>query len=233
MSGMAAALLAFAPSALAVPTPIAAARVIIDFKGKHGRDPGTLASRLEGNCVPVRALAGWSVDFDGIDGTWAGGPLRTTGSLDVAARRGAVASTAGGLRFETQFRRPGDGRPGSLRMTHVGVELAGRRAYMTARLSPSPRQRRVGLVLRLGGRATTVANLAVAYAADARSDSFPSRTLSATIDGAPITFATATAGEPDLDTTPAALAAVGAALGTPVQGGLFPGEPSFTTVGPP
>ena len=96
-SGVAAALLALAPSALAAPTPIAAERVIIDFKGRKGRDPGTLASRLEGNCVPVSALAGWSVDFDGIDGIWAGGPLPTTGSIDAAARRGAVASTAGGL----------------------------------------------------------------------------------------------------------------------------------------
>ena len=148
-AGLAAVLLALcAPPALAAPTPIAAARVIIDFKGKKGRDPGTLAYRLEGNCVPVSALAGWSVDFDGIDGIWAGGPLPVKGSLDAAARRGAVASTVGGLLFESQFRKPGDGRPKSLKLTHVGVELAGSRAYMTARLSPSRKQQRVGLIRR-------------------------------------------------------------------------------------
>ena len=46
-----------------------------------------------------------------------------------------------------------------------------------------------GIVLRLGDRSTTIAGITIAYAADARSDSYPSRTLSATIDGAPVSSA--------------------------------------------
>jgi hypothetical protein len=88
-------------------------------------------------------------------------------------------------------------------------------------------------VLRLGDRATTIANLSIAYGSDARSDSYPSRTLTATIDGAPITFAASAAGRTALRTTPEALAAIGAALGADVDGGLWPELPTFTTVGPP
>lgn len=388
-AGLTAALLALAAvPAAAAPVPVAAERVIVDFQGTKGRDPGTLAHRLEGNCTPVFALAGWSVDFDGIDGTWASGILNARGALDVAGRRGRAASRGGGLRFETQLRKRGDGRPKSLSLTHVGVELAGARAYMTARLSPSKAQRRVGLirrpkllvdqlhqpdrtradipntfavavqgklvltkvlareldrrrcrdlasqgsgrvragksmgrftaqllasratglagtipvavavsansgtdvtatdaagtplpldddgipsiplasvpgtatplactvfarfptqdctpfggtaalsgaiVLRLGTRATTVANLAIAYGTD-DAEGTPSRTLTATLDGAPITLGTSEAGRPGLETTPAALAALSAALGEPVDGGLFPGAPVFTRIGPP
>jgi hypothetical protein len=380
-------------SALAAPTPIAAERILIDFKGKKGDDPDTLSSRLAGNCIDVSALSGWSVDFDGIDGTWASTSLDARGSIDAVSRRGSVTPKprGSGLLFRTfgRVKRP------SLQLTKIGVELAGKRAYMTGRLSRSSAQftaakvQRVGLirrpkllidqlhdaetrqdipntfaiavqgkvritkvfarelerrrchelasqgagpvragraigrltaqfkagaatglvgsvplradflttadgarvtvadingvpipadegadatitlataagnltpldcimltdypgqacaplggvvtladgiVLRLGDRSTTIAGISLAYAADARSDSFPSRTLSATIDGAPVTFGSSPAGRPGLTTTPQALAALGAALGTEVDGFLLPGDLTFTSVGPP
>ena len=380
-------------SALAAPTPIAAERILIDFKGKKGRDPGTLSSRLAGNCIDVSALPGWSVDFDGIDGTWASASMDATGSIDAIARKGSVTPKprGSGLLFRTfgRVKRP------SLQLTKIGVELAGKRAYMTGRLSRSSahftaaKVQRVGLirrpkllvdqlhdaetrqdipntfaiavqgkvtltkvfarelerrrchelasqgagpvragraigrltaqfkagaatglagsvplrvgflttadstrvtvadingvpaaagedadatitlatapgsltpldclmlteypgqacaplggavalaggiVLRLGDRSTTIAGITIAYAADARSDSFPTRTLSATIDGAPVTFASSPAGRPGLTTTPDALAALGAALGTEVEGFVLPGDITFTSVGPP
>jgi hypothetical protein len=89
------------------------------------------------------------------------------------------------------------------------------------------------IVLHLGARATAIANLSIAYGADAPSNDLPSRTLTATIDGAPVTFGTSEAGRTGMVTTPAALATLGAALGAEVDGGLYPAEPTFTTVGPP
>ena len=90
-----------------------------------------------------------------------------------------------------------------------------------------------GIVLRLGDRSTTIAGITIAYAADARSDSYPTRTLSATIGGAPVTFGSSPVGRPDLTTTAEALAALGAALGAEVDGFLLPGDLTFTSVGPP
>jgi hypothetical protein len=90
-----------------------------------------------------------------------------------------------------------------------------------------------GIVLRLGDRSATVARLAIAYARDAPSDGFPSRTLSATIDGAPVTIGTSAAGRTEMVTTPSALAAIGAALGAAVDGAIMPQLPTFTQVGPP
>ena len=139
-------------SALAAPTPIAAQRILIDFKGKKGRDPGTLSSRLAGNCIDVSALAGWSVQFDGIDGTWASAGLDASGSIDAVTRKGSVTSKprGSGLLFRTfgRVKRP------SLQLTKIGVELAGGRAYLTGRLSRSSahftaaKVQRVGLVRR-------------------------------------------------------------------------------------
>ena len=384
-------------SALAAPTPIAAARILIDFEGKSGRNPNTLSFRLSGNCIDVSGLPGWSVEYDGIDGIWGSAYFDTAGSIDYARRQGSITQKGGGLLFRTLVRERGDGRP-SLKLTDIGVELAGSRAYMTGRLSraagrsaAAAKVRRVGLirrpkllsgplheagkekrdiadtfaiavqgkvtltkvfareldrrrcrewasqgagpvragraigrltaqlqaaaatgltgtvpitvnlmttaddpvrvgvtdanglpstpdedgnpaitlptapgnltalgcvilssypgqacaplggaialaggvVLRLGDRTATVADIAIAYASDARSDSYPSRTLTATVDGAPVTLTTSLSGSPYSSSTPAGLAAIGAALGAEVTGGLFPEPPTFTTVGPP
>ena len=139
-------------SALAAPTPVAAERILIDFKGKKGRDPGTLSSRLAGNCIDVSALSGWSVAFDGIDGTWASASLDATGSIDFERRQGSVTPKprGSGLLFRTfgRVKRP------SLQLTKIGVELAGERAYLTGRLSRSSahftaaKVQRVGLIRR-------------------------------------------------------------------------------------
>ena len=139
-------------SALAAPTPIAAERILIDFKGKKGHDPGTLSSRLNGNCIDVSALPGWSVDYDGIDGTWASASMDAKGSIDAITRKGSVTPKprGTGLLFRTfgRVKRP------SLQLTRIGVELAGGRAYMTARLSRSSahftaaKVQRVGLIRR-------------------------------------------------------------------------------------
>ncbi len=398
LAGALLALCATGASAQAASMPIAAERILIDFKGKRGPDPKTLFFRLAGNCIDVSPLAGWAVDFDGIDGTWGSGSLDTTGSIDVARREGSVTSTSrgAGVLFRTLFRKPGDGRP-SLKLTDVGIELAGERAYLTGRLSRAASQsaaakvQRVGLmrrpkllmgqlhapgkerrdiadtfavavqgkvtltrvfarelerrrcrelasqgagpvragrtigrltaqllagtatglagtvpvgvdfsttaedpvrvsvagfdglpvgvgengapritlptapgnltslgcviltrypgqacaplgavvalsggvVLGLGDRTATVANLSIAYASDARSDSYPSSTLSATMNGAPVTLAASSSGSSVMVSTAEALAAIGAALGAEVEGGVWPELPTFSTVGPP
>ncbi len=59
------------------------------------------------------------------------------------------------------------------------------------------------------------------------------RLISATIDGTPVTFGSSPAGRPGLTTTSEALAALGAALGSAVDGFLLPGDLTFTSVGPP